>query len=498
MGQLRSLARFRLTADRHRLTGRGWFVRLVTIGIGLTIVLAAGYVLSPDTFEPTRTGSGVTHWGGWPLEAAFYVCCLLAFVQGFRILESFFRQRDARFLSTLPVRLRALFFYRLTSATIDTGVLALGCILFFVPVWLKGSFAHFLACTALIVVSAVVIVAIGFATLMGSGAANYKRLPDVFSQMDRRSGGSAGSSAAYLFSPALALGISLAALLLAKLSIEEVFRNLPQSGHYQLSGVTRVMAIVYLLGSLGALVYAYRTFVRYFPVIFARFFESDLHVMDTGYDYFARDRKPPRGFEARLPGNIRAVYRLARLQVARRMPFGRFLAVAAPLAALALFWVYGNRLEPWMILSIGLVWTLVLSNPWSRLFHPSINRTMGQILPVSQQNRWLAQTLFLVREVLVLSVPFAVVSVVLPSSEQVLSALVVPIVCVGLVPFLAEVAERSHQAPRGLGFLVVIVAAALTQVGAVGPWLAAVALWIGAIMLVIQRMRRPAMRFNDA
>lgn len=498
MGQLRSLARFRLTADRHRLTDRGWFARIVVVGVGLTIVLCAGYVLSPDTFEEMRTGSGVTHWGGWPLEAAFYLCCLLAFVQGFRILESFFRQRDARFLSTLPVRLRALFFYRLASTSIDTGVLAFGCILFFVPVWVKGSLAHFLACTALIVVSAVVVVAVGFATLMGSGAANYKRLPDVFSQMDRRSGGSAGTSAAYLFSPALALGISLAALLLAKLSIEEVFRNLPQTGHYRLSGVTRVMAGAYLLGSLGALVYAYRTFVRYFPVIFARFFESDLHVVDTGYDYFARDRKPPRGFEARLPRKIRAVYRLARLQVARRMPFGRFLAVAAPLAALALFAVYGDRLQPWMILSIGLVWTLVLSNPWSRLFHPSVNRKMGLILPVSQEERWLAQRLYLLREVVVLSVPFAVVSVVLPSSEQVLSAAVVPVLCIGLVPFLADVAERAHQAPRGLGFFVVIVAAALTQVGAVGPWLAAAALWIGAIMVVMQRLKRPTMGFNDA
>jgi hypothetical protein len=74
---------------------------------GVATLVAAGAVLVPEHAGPVRGAPGVVHWGGWPLETAFYLACLVALVQSFRLLEAFFRHEDARFLATDPVRLRA-------------------------------------------------------------------------------------------------------------------------------------------------------------------------------------------------------------------------------------------------------------------------------------------------------------------------------------------------------------------------------------------------------
>jgi hypothetical protein len=458
----------------------------MTAAVGAFLVLFAGYTLSPDTLGPTRAGD-VIHWGGWTLESAFYLACLIAAVQSFRILESLFRHREAKVLATLPLRLPGLYFYRLGAAVLETGLLALGAALFLLPVCLNGGVRYFVAALVLLAIAVVLIVVVGFAAQMIAGVADYKYFPDFFASLDKRSGGTGGGAAAYLLSPAAALGVNLALLLLTKLSIDEVLKNYGETFSFGITGIARAAAIFLAVVVFVSIAWGYRNFTRHYPVLFARFFEADLHVVDVGYDYFARDRRPAKGLEARLTGHVRTLYRLYRLQLARRTPLGGAMLVAAPITSLGLFLGYGSRLDPWMVAGIGLGWLLLLTNPWSRLHHPAMDPGLGLVLPTSHRDRRRARLYLLIREALFLTVPFALTGLVLPNLEQISAAFLVPAVAVSLVPVLDSAARASHQAPRAIGFLVVAFFAALTSVGFYGPWLGFLGLAVWAMFSVQTR-----------
>jgi hypothetical protein len=136
-----------------------------------------------------------------------------------------------------------------------------------------------------------------------------------------------------------------------------------------------------------------------------------------------------------------------------------------------------------MVLGLGLAWLLVFSNPWSRLFHPLMDPGMGAVLPVDEDTRRRSRSALLRREVLVLSLPFAacgfVFSVRLEGNralQMVSAAVVVVAIGLALVEPLRRLAGRWHRAPRAVGLLIATAFAALTQLGAAGPWLGMLAL----------------------
>ncbi len=436
--QLGTLLHFRRRRLAHRLAelGAGRAAALAVVGVAALVLL--GWLVTPDHLGPSRNQAGVTHWGGWSLEAAFYLGCLICVLQSYRVMEALFRHPDTRALSTIPVHLPDLFVYRFATSIGETALLASLGALFLLPVGLHGAWASYAASVILLALSVPVVVCVGFAAQMGAGAAEYRLMPGVFAELDKRSGGAGGGAAAYLVSPAAGLGGSLGLLLISKMSLDQVFKDSFELGAFALPGITKATAVVLLVACVGCLVWSYRLFTTHYPLLFARFFEADLYTLDVGYDYFAKDRKPPRGIEARLEGRVQALYRLYRLQAARRRPFARLLLIAGPLAAAALFATLGERLDPWMVAGAGLAWLVVIVNPWRNVFHPEMEPGMGRILPVTVLERRTATRVVVWREVLLVSVPIAVAGLLLPGWSR--SAAAASLVPLGLL--LALVRER--------------------------------------------------------
>ncbi|MBN1946677.1 MAG: hypothetical protein JW797_13465 [Bradymonadales bacterium] len=457
-------------------------LRIILVLCGVAVLPVAGFALSPDSFGPVRVRAGLIHWGGWSLETAFYLACLVATLQSYRLLESLFRHREARILAVYPIRLGGLFFYRLGSALLDTLVITAGCALFLLPVWFKGAAMDYLWSLVLLLLSALIVVAVGFAAQMAAGVADYRHLPDFFRQLDRQSGGTGGAAAAYLFSPAIALACSLALILFSKLVLEEIIKAVQPDQVGGMSGIVPPALGILVVAIVGSLGWAYRNFTRHYPLLFARFFEADLIVLDTGVDYFARDRRPARGWEARLTGPVRSLYRLDRLQLARRSPLAKIMVVLGPLAGLITFLGWGRQLLPWMVIAIGLLWVLVLANPWARLFDPALEPGMGLVLPISDSQRRKAREYLVVREIALLTLPLCLCALTLPTWQARLSMWVVPLLALSLVEVLTRIAEGSHRAPRLLGFLVAAFFAALSGLWSVGPFLAVVPIALASIL----------------
>jgi len=414
------------------------------------LLIACGWMLSPERFGPTRA-RGVVHWGGWALEASFYLACGVAIVQSFRIMEGFFRHPDARALATLPTRLPALFLFRLTSAMTETLVLAGAATIFLLPVLLKGSAPQFLAAALLQVLAAFLIVAIGFVSQMSAGVANYKSMPAFLGEMDERSGGPGGGSAAYLFSPAIALAVSIFLVLVVKMSLDEVFKSSLSKGELYIPGIMKFTGGVVVVGGIGCLVWSFRLYIAHYPLLFARFFETELHRIDVGFDYFAKDRKPAKGLEARLPTKVRLLYRLHRLQMARRTPLIRLGTTLVPIFALVVFLAAGDRFAAWGVAVTIVGWVWVLSAPWSRLEHPEMEPGMGHLLPVDRSALASAKRWLLLREVCWAAIPISVASLVLPGWELRLAGLLGLGACVLSIPLFEALAATSPKRARMLG-----------------------------------------------
>ena len=422
------------------------------------LLVACGWMLSPDSFGPVRA-RGVVHWGGWSLEASFYLACGVAIIQSFRIMEGFFRHPDARALATLPTRLPALFLFRLTSAMIETLALAGASTIFLLPVLFKGAGPQFLAAAVLQVVAAFLVVAIGFASQMSAGVANYKSMPAFFGELDKRSGGPGGGSAAYLFSPAIALAVSIFLVLIVKMSLDEVFKTSLAKDTLYIPGIMKFTGGVVVVGVIGCLLWSFRLYIRHYPLLFARFFETELHRIDVGFDYFAKDRKPAKGLEARLPNKVRHLYRLHRLQMARRTPLVRLATTLVPLFALVVFLAAGERFAAWAVTVTIAGWVWVLSAPWSRLEHPDMEPGMGYLLPVGRSAFASAKRWLLLREVCWAAIPISAASLVLPSNELRLAGLIGLCACVVSIPVFETVASKSPGMARVLGVACVCVLA---------------------------------------
>jgi hypothetical protein len=263
----------------------------------------------------------------------------------------------------------------------------------------------------LLVVAPLLIVSIGFAAQMVTGAAEYGRLPGLFTALDRQTGGPGGTGAAYMLAPAAGLGGSLFSLLLCKLTLDEVLRAASQ-GRDGLPGIATASAALLLAVVAVSLVWSARIFVR----------EADLYTVDVGYDYFARDRKAPRGLEARLSGSVATVYRLYRLQAARRRPFSRLLLWALPLAAALVFATRGAALEPWLIAAVGAGTLAFATNPWRALADPEIDPGMSRVLPIDQASWRSGRRWVLLREVTLATLPYSLCAVLLPDLSRVLAA----------------------------------------------------------------------------
>ncbi|MCA9565703.1 MAG: hypothetical protein KC561_19535, partial [Myxococcales bacterium] len=381
---LRALLRSARQRARNRSLASGSARHLVYLA---AVVSAGGlgWLLLPDALGPVNQGRGVIHWGGWTLETSFYLACGIAVLQSFRILEGFFRGRSARVLATRPVHLGAVFQFQLGARLLETFGLCGLVALFLLPAAIKGHVASYAAALALLLLGAWLVVITGFACLIAAGTADYSRVSG--------SGGSADAGGIYLYSPAVATGMSFGLLLLVKMTLDEVLKRHFQEVHFSVPNIAWFMLGALLISSLAALVWTSRTFQRHYSRLFSRFFEADIRQIDAGVDYFAGDRKPSRGLEARLDGALRIVYRANRLQVSRRFPLVRFAPILGIVVALVTYLALFDRLTAWQVAALVQGWLLLAIAPALKAHSPTIETGQGRLLPVAQRDVFVAHTL---------------------------------------------------------------------------------------------------------
>jgi hypothetical protein len=205
-----------------------------------------------------------------------------------------------------------------------------------------------------------------------------------------------------LYSPGVALAVSVIVILLAKLVLGEVIKA---------GEPTRAFSVG--LGILGAsfavaIVVSYRQFVAGFPRMAARFHEADF----VGYEVSAQHQKSEFGKkrlgETLLPQAARVVFRAYALQFGRRYMLARWTYGLGWLAAgIAVFRLSEAALPGWLVVTLPAIAAATLVNPWVRLSAPRIRPTYQNLLALPQNADLAAAVVFAVRECLLVTAPYA-------------------------------------------------------------------------------------------
>ncbi len=416
MNHLGILMKARVTGLRNRASGRaaGWWLAIVGAVVVLAGGLAAlGHAAAPGLLEPpadvvTAIGMGGEDGqlpaGAAALEAAFWLAALASSVLNFRVMELLFRRKDIRSVEPYPIRLYALYVDRLISALGEALGAALMLAPFFIPlVWHEGGLAAATS-IALLVLGLLTSSAIGFAVQLGAGSTMTGNPSGERKGETRDIYGGAGQ--VFLYSPGVALAVSVIVILLAKLVLGEVLKA---------GEATRAFGVG--LGILGgafvsALLVSYRYFVRGFPRMAARFHEADF----VGYDVSAKHQESEFGRkrfgETLLPKAARVVFRAYALQFARRYMLARWTYGLGWLAAgVAVFRLSEAALPGWLVVTLPAIAAATLVNPWVRLSAPRIRPAYQNLLALPDNADLAAAVVFAVRECLLVTVPYAVLVV---------------------------------------------------------------------------------------
>ncbi len=411
MKHLRILMRARRTALRNRLTGHtaGWWAGVaVLVALLVASLLALGNAAAPGLMKPpadviTAVGMDKGHRtlpaGAAALEAAFWLAALASSVLNFRIMELLFRRKDIRAVEHLPLRLYALYVDRLLAAMGEALAAALVLIPFFVPLaWHGGGLAAGTS-IALVVLGLLTSSAIGFAVQLSAGSSMAGATPGKRKGETRDIYG--GSGQVFIYSPGVALAVSVIVILLAKLALGEVLKA---------GEATRAFGVA--LGILGialvvALVVSFRHFVSAFPRMTARFHEADF----VGYDIAAKHQTSEfdkrRLGEGLLPAAARAPFRVYALQFGRRYLLARWSYLFGWLAGgVAVFRLSEAAFPAWIIVTLPAVAAATLVNPWIRLSAPRIRPSYQNLLALPAFADTAAAVLFAARECLLFAGPY--------------------------------------------------------------------------------------------
>lgn len=425
MNHLRILMGARLTGLRNRLSGHtlAWWAGLVALfAVLIGSLLALGNAAAPGLLKPPADvvtavgmadGKRTLPAGSAALEAAFWLAALASSVLNFRVMELLFRRKDIRAVEHLPIRLYALYVDRLLAALGEALAAALVLAPFFLPlVWHGGGLAAATS-IALIGLGLVTSSAIGFAVQLSAGASMAGDVTRAKKDAAKKSGKPSrsrdiygGSGQIFVYSPGVALAVSVIIILFAKLAMGEVLKA---------GEATRAFGVG--LGILAvafgvALVVSLRHFVRAFPRMTARFHEVDF----VGYDISAQHQKSHFGSkqfgEALLPAGARAAFRAYALQFGRRYLLARWSYLFGWLAgAVAIFRLSEAAFPAWLVVTLPAIAAATLVNPWLRLSSPRIRPAYQNLLALPAGADTAAAIVFAVRELLLFAGPYAVIVV---------------------------------------------------------------------------------------
>lgn len=411
MRHLRILLGARLRSLKNRASNRsaGWFAGTAAVlAVLVGGLLALGHAAAPGLLEPPAdvvTAMGLDESGELPagfgaLEVAFWLAALASSVLNFRVMELLFRRKDIRSVEQYPVRLYALFVDRLLAALGEAVAATLVIAPFFVPLWWHGGAEAAGTSIALLALGLLTSSAIGFAVQLGAGSTMAGDPPKSGKGETRDIYG--GSGQIFLYSPGVALAVSVIIILLAKLALGEVLK----AGEF-----TRAFGVgvgILLVGFVVAVGVSYRYCVASFPRMAARFREADF----VGYEISAKHQESSfdraRFGERLLPAAARPVFRTYALQFGRRYMLARYAYGLGWLAGgLALFRLGEAALPMWLRVTLPAIALATVANPWVRLSSPRIRPGYQKLLAVEPAAEWSATIGFALRECVIVAGPYA-------------------------------------------------------------------------------------------
>ena len=421
--------------------------------------LAAGQLTVGPVLAAIRdpaVGDVVTA-GGPIVDAAFWIGVLGAAVLSFRVMENIYRTQDTRTLSTWPVPLGAQFTYRLLRSGAEVVALLGLTALFLAPLWVATRDPRVPAGAALVAAGLFLGLTVGFVVQLRAGVASFVRkgktaLDSGIGRMD--AGG--GTAAAFYMSPGAALVATLVGLLLVKLAVVD---------EYFARGATQLFWLgvgVPAAASVAALAMARRDFIRYYPVLLARFYEADLVQFDSGYDYHHSVTAGRRGlFERLVPASLLPHVRKDALQLGRRHPLHRLAVGAMWILVGILLW--GDR-APLLTLALApVVYLCLVAAPWARLYGEELEPGLLRTLPVAGGKEHTGKLLVSVRDALVAGGPCAILIGALgPAPASLVAApvaLIAPLVAAVALTLMARAAGPGPSRLAGIALCAVLLPA---------------------------------------
>ena len=390
------------------LVGIAGFALLAIAGVTALGHFAAPSLLVAPKEVAVGSGFGAPERlpsGTLALEAAFWLTVLTAAVTSFRAMEILYRRKDVRAVEPYPVALHALFVDRALATALEAALASAGLSFFFVPLIWHG--AAGVAGICLLVV---------FAGLLGSSLSSMAvqifagRLNVQSAERDgkRESKGDiyGGPGQIFIFSPGIALAGSAILVLLARLAAGELLAN---------GGSLRAFWFGYGVIGVGvtiAVVSAYSRFVDAYPQMAARFREADAVQYEAHLDYQKSAYSRHDGLERLLPASVRPSYRAAALQYKRGHMLVRYSYVIGwILAGIALAQWSRTAFPPWAVVCAPAAIAATAANPWQRLVRPPLRPDFARYLPIRRGEQNLSALLLSAREVLLLSIPYALLVV---------------------------------------------------------------------------------------
>lgn len=415
MNHLQVLMRARRRGFLNRLRGQGRPARFAVFGLIMLLgagLLALGYFAAPGLLKPPedlvtavgmKTSEDPLPAGAAALEAAFWLAALCSSVLNFRVMELLFRRKDVRALEHFPLGLSALYIDRLLATLFEALGAAFCVALFFLPLIWRGGALAALVSTSLVTVGLLTSAALGFALQLGAGASVGETAEaEPSTPRATRSNTSSGASQVFLYAPGIALAVSVIVILMAKLAFGEVLKA---------GAPTRAFGVgLGILGLVfgGAIISSFRSFLRAFPQMSARFHEVDFVGYTVSASHQVSDFAKKRFGERLLPAAARPLYRGYALQFGRSYTLMRWGYGLSWLAAgIALFRASEAALPAWLIASLPAILAATLVNPWRRLSSERIRPAYQRLLPLSTRLDDRAAQTFTLGELALFCAPYA-------------------------------------------------------------------------------------------
>lgn len=411
----RLLLQARTRAWRNRLAHLSPSSKKATffgIILGAGALLIGGHLGAPALLVPpieTATPTGLEPRssqvaGAAALELAFWLTAFTSSVLSFRTMELLFRRDDIRSVDKLPLTMRAYFTDRVVYGLLEVAAVGVTSTLFFLPMMWHGKPWVALACALLSVGGPLVTLGAGLGVQLFFGGAEFGRPANT----DRAVvDGYGGAGQFFIFSPGIALAISIVAVLLLKLGLGEMIRL------ESFNRATAVgLALTAALGFVGAAV-GWSYFSKSYLRMLAGFREADFVGFEPPMDYQTSAYDKPQLGENLVGAASVSVFRRHVLQYGRRFALTRYMyALLWVLYAVALWSLSADALPTWAATS-PLIFLAILTNPWTRLSAAGIRTMPMQALPVPKSAEDRASSIFALRESLLFMAPFALIALTL-------------------------------------------------------------------------------------